>query len=411
MVMNGKQLYGINRLWANLKMGFHKELRGLSTKQKLALNYVVKESKLTRLGNQIYTNTFTPGFPSKAYDRFLQGVVATAKGLPAPVIVNFAVTAQCPCSCWHCSFAERPQKEVLSLEDLKAAIAASQDLGASVIGITGGEPLLRQELEEIIASIDQRSMPILFTTGFQLTAERVLALKQAGLQIPVISLDHYSAERHDRGRRRKGMHATAVKAIEMFKKAGFYVAVSFVPDRELVENRQEFFRTIEYFRDLGVNDMRLTSPILSGHLTGNPGALLSAEQVQTVFEAQKKCTDTPGYPGCFAYDFFESRHYYGCGAGYNYMFIDSQGNVCPCDFTMISFGNILQNPLAEVWHLMSSQFKKPGCGCYANRISGLMASKEPDHWPLGSMASQAIVKEVPPYDGQQVPEYYRRMGL
>lgn len=392
-------------------MGFHKELRGLSIRQKMALNYVAKESKLTRLGNHYYTNTFTPAFPSKAYDRFLKGVVATAKGQPTPVIVNFAVTPQCPCSCWHCSFADRTQKEVLSFQDLKTAISESQDLGASVIGLTGGEPLLRKDLEQITACIDQRSMPILFTTGFQLTAERVAALKQAGLQIPVISLDHYSAERHDRGRRRKGMHATAVKAIELFKAAGFYVAVSFVPDRELVENRQDFFHTIEFFRDLGVNDMRLTSPILSGHLTGNPGALLSTEQVQTVFEAQKKSTDTPGYPGCFAYDFFESRHYYGCGAGYNYMFVDSQGNVCPCDFTMISFGNILDNPLADTWRRMSQQFQKPGCGCYANRISGLMAANAPDHWPLDAKASEVIIREVPPYDRQQVPEYYRRMGL
>jgi len=31
------------------------------------------------------------------------------------------------------------------------------------------------------------------------------------------------------------------------------------------------------------------------------------------------------------------------------MFIDSQGNVCPCDFTMLSFGNILERPIQEIW--------------------------------------------------------------
>ena len=42
--------------------------------------------------------------------------------------------------------------------------------------------------------------------------------------------------------------------------------------------------------------MRLTSPILSGHLTNRPDELLTPEHVTTVFEIQKKCTATPGYP-------------------------------------------------------------------------------------------------------------------
>jgi hypothetical protein len=42
------------------------------------------------------------------------------------------------------------------------------------------------------------------------------------------------------------------------------VAVSFVPSRKLVDDKADFFKTIEFFRELGVNDMRLTSPILAG---------------------------------------------------------------------------------------------------------------------------------------------------
>ena len=347
--LNGEQLYGLRRFLATLKMGRHPALKGLTLKQKLALNYVSKESKLTRIGAKIYSNTFTPYFPSVAYDRFLKGVIQVAGGRPLPIVTNFAVTSRCPCRCWHCSFADRSRHDVLSLAQMKQSIAEVQMLGASVIGLTGGEPLLRNDLEDIIACIDERSMPLLFTTGYQLTAQRVKRLKTAGLEIPVVSLDHYDPDRHDQGRGRKGMHATAIKAIRMFQDEGMYVAVSFVPDRRLVADRGELFRTIDFFKDLGVNDMRLTSPILSGHLTARPEELLSAAHVATIFEVQKKCTQTPGYPGVFAYDFFESEHYYGCGAGYNYMFIDSQGNVCPCDFTMMSFGNIMERSLTDIW--------------------------------------------------------------
>jgi len=147
-------------------MGMNKDLRKLSFKKKLAMNYVSKESKLTRIGDKIYTNTFTPYFPSLAYDRFLKGVISISSGKPLPVVVNFAVTPRCPCNCWHCSFSDRSQKDILSLDQLKKAISDVQDIGASVIGLTGGEPLLRDDLEEIIASIDNRSMPISATTRF-----------------------------------------------------------------------------------------------------------------------------------------------------------------------------------------------------------------------------------------------------
>ncbi len=315
--LNGMQLYGLRRIWATLKMGMHKELKGLSLKQKLALNYVSRESKLTRLGDKIFTNTFTPYYPSLAYDRFLKGVVTIGAGKPYPVVTNFAITPQCPCNCWHCSFSDRSKSDVMTLDQLKQAISDVQALGASVIGFTGGEPLLRSDLEDIIAAVDERSMPIMFTTGYQLTIERIRRLKKAGLVIPVISLDHYQAEKHDEGRRKKGIFKQALNAIRMFKEEGFYVAVSFVPDKKLVDDRQELFKVIDFFRELGINDMRLTSPILSGHLTARPEEKLTPENVATIFEVQKLCTRTPGYPGVCASDYGGSALLYGCGAGDN----------------------------------------------------------------------------------------------
>ncbi|MBW1812730.1 MAG: radical SAM protein, partial [Deltaproteobacteria bacterium] len=134
--LNGKQLYGLQRLLMTFKMGMNKELKGLSLKQKLALNYVSKESKLTKIGSKIFSNTFTPYYPSLAYDRFLKGVISVSSGNPLPVITNFAVTSLCPCNCWHCSFSDRSKKDILSLKHLKSAISEVQDMGSSVIGIT-----------------------------------------------------------------------------------------------------------------------------------------------------------------------------------------------------------------------------------------------------------------------------------
>ena len=408
---NGKQLYGIQKVLTTLKMGMNQELKKLSVKQKLAMHYVSKESKLTRIGDKIYTNTFTPYFPSRAYDRFLKGVISVTSGNPLPVVTNFAVTPQCPCNCWHCSFSDRSKKDILSLDQLKKAISDVQDLGASVIGLTGGEPLLRDDLEDIIASIDNRSMPIIFTTGYKLTRDRVKSLKKAGLEIPVISLDHYSAKVHDKGRRKEGIFDDALNAIKLFQDEGFYVAVSFVPDKPLVSNRQEIFKVIEFFKEIGINDMRLTSPILSGKLTSKPEEQLTAENVKTIFEIQKKCTRTKGYPGVFAYDFFECEKYYGCGAGFNYMFVDSQGNVCPCDFTMLSFGNMLERPIKEIWKETNQHFCTPGLSCYANMSNDVVFSKKKAQWPLKKQATLEILEACPSYHEERLPEFYKRMGF
>ena len=408
---NGKQLYGIQKILTTLKMGMNNEIRKLPLRQKFAMNYVSKESKLTRIGDKIYTNTFTPYFPSLAYDRFLKGVITVSAGKPYPVVTNFAITPQCPCNCWHCSFSDRSKKDILSLEQLEKAIADVQDLGASVIGLTGGEPLLRDDLEDIIASIDKRSMPLLFTTGYRLTRERVKDLKRAGLEIPVVSLDHYKAEVHDKGRCKEGIFEYALNAIRLFQDEGFYVAVSFVPDKPLVSDRREILKVIDFFKDIGINDLRLTSPILSGKLTTKPEERLSPENVKTIFEIQKKCTQTKGYPGVFAYDFFESEKYYGCGAGFNYMFIDSQGNVCPCDFTMLSFGNIFERSLQEIWQETSRHFCIPGPACYANISNDVIFSKKKAEWPLKKQATLEILEECPSYDEKRLPEFYKRMGF
>jgi MoaA/NifB/PqqE/SkfB family radical SAM enzyme len=408
---NGTQLYGLRRWIALLRMARHAELRGLSLRQKLALRYVFKESKLTALDGKIFSNTFTPYYPSPAYDRFLRGVISAVSGRPRAVITNFAVTARCPCNCWHCSFSKRNPKDELTLEELKKAIAQVQDLGTSVIGLTGGEPLLRDDLEAIIASVGERSMPLLFTTGYELTPKRVKGLKAAGLEVPVISLDHYRPEVHDRGRRRKGMFESAVRAVEMFRAEGFYVAVSFVPDRRLVDDRDDLFRTIDFFRELGVNDMRLTSPILSGRLTSRPEEKLTEENVRTIFEIQRFCTRKKGYPGVFAYDFFESKRFYGCGAGYHYLFIDSQGNACPCDFTMMALGNIRESSIADIWREIRRRFPVPGCVCYANKSSEAIAARKSDEWPLSPEESRRILQVCPSYDPDEIPEFYRRWGL
>jgi MoaA/NifB/PqqE/SkfB family radical SAM enzyme len=409
--MVGEQLYGFRKIGAMLEMMKSPVMKTLTPRQLLAMSYVSGNSKLTRVGDRVYMNTFTPYFPSLAYERYVAGILKTVEGTPTPVMMNFAVTANCICDCWHCSFSDRTKKNQLSVAELKDAISQVQELGTSMIGFTGGEPLLRNDIEEIISLVGDRSMSLMFSTGYGLTPERVRALKSAGLGIPVVSLDHYDAAKHDKRRGKEGMHAVAIKAIEMYQAEGMYVAVSFVPDHELISNKEELYKTLAFFKSLGVNDMRLTSPILSGQLTDRPEEKLSKDDVKTVFDMQKFLVKNKGYPACFAYDVFESEKFYGCGAGFHFIFVDSSGNCCPCDFCSVSLGNMRERPIRDIWAEYTKIFRAPGCSCYANAISEPIASLKTTVRPLSVEDSRKIIQGTPSFTPGKVPTFYRKMGF
>lgn len=409
--MVGTQLYGFQKISGMMEMLKSPVMKTLSLRQMLAMNYVSNNSKLTRVGDRLYMNTFTPYYPSEAYERYVAGILQTVKGQPTPVMMNFAVTANCICNCWHCSAADRTKKNQLTLEEYRDAITQIQDLGTSMIGFTGGEPLLRNDIVDIISLVGNKSMSLMFTTGFGLTPEKVRELKSAGLGIPVISLDHYKPEIHDKRRGREGMHATAIKAIEMFQAEGMYVAISFVPDRALVSDPEELYKTLDFFKSLGVNDMRLTSPILSGHLNDHPEEKLSAEDVKRVNQVQKFLIKNKGYPACFAYDVFESEKFYGCGAGFHFIYVDSSGNVCPCDFCSVTLGNMRERPIRDIWNEYSKIFRAPGLSCYANKLSDPIKETHTEVRPLSVEKSKEIIRACPSLTQGKVPKFYRMMGF
>ena len=97
-------------------------------------------------------------------------------------------------------------------------------------------------------------------------------------------------------------------------------------------------------------------------------------------------------------------------AGYNYLFVDSRGNACPCDFTMMSMGNLRQQPLHEIWLRMSERFHTPGLSCYASRIAERVADAGIQEWPLPREASEAIHDACPCHE-ERLPRFYREMGF
>jgi MoaA/NifB/PqqE/SkfB family radical SAM enzyme len=124
-----------------------------------------------------------------------------------PVLVHFEVTMRCNAGCGFCDYWKTDPAE--KARELKSFADAARRFAPMMITFTGGEPLLRRDLEEIVAGV-ARAVPhtylTLITHGGMLTLGRAQALWDAGLVQINISLD-YLDERHDAARKIPGLAA------------------------------------------------------------------------------------------------------------------------------------------------------------------------------------------------------------
>src|SRR5512136_1240397 len=126
-------------------------------------DYFAKE-KAIPFGEQFVVNTHFPPYPSPAFDHlaahFAQLGDAATRRLYS---VTLAVTNRCPFNCWHCYNAGRSQED-MPLDVLRSLAKQLQELGAVMVTLTGGEPLLRDDLDDIVRAYDARSCLVLGTT-------------------------------------------------------------------------------------------------------------------------------------------------------------------------------------------------------------------------------------------------------
>jgi len=107
-----------------------------------------------------------------------------------PILVHIIPMRQCNLACTYCNEFDDFSKPV-PLEELKKRLDALADMGTSIITISGGEPLMHPDLDEVIRHIRQRGMIAgLITNGFYLNKERIERLNEAGLEHLQISIDN-----------------------------------------------------------------------------------------------------------------------------------------------------------------------------------------------------------------------------
>lgn len=140
--------------------------------------------------------------------------------------LRISVTDRCNIRCFYCMPQEnvtfKPRAEILTFEEIERVARSAAVLGVNKLRLTGGEPLVRAELPELVrrlASIEGVEDIALTTNGI-LLARDAQALKDAGLDRVNISLDTLREEAFQQISRREGLHQV-LEGIEAAQRVGF----------------------------------------------------------------------------------------------------------------------------------------------------------------------------------------------
>jgi MoaA/NifB/PqqE/SkfB family radical SAM enzyme len=145
---------------------------------------------------------------------------AWLKARRRPVLVQFEVTRRCNARCGFCDYWKTPAET--KADELKSFADAARFFNPMVVIFTGGEPLIRRDLEDVVASVAgaiRLKYLGVITHGGMLTPERARALWDAGLNQFSISLD-YLDERHDRARGIPGLVAKIFRTVDAMRAGG-----------------------------------------------------------------------------------------------------------------------------------------------------------------------------------------------
>ena len=379
--------------------------------------FTTGEERVVRHDGMLVYSSFLPPIPSKAADQVLRSMDdSDGKGLfeamvtgkrTAPISMYVAVTESCPYRCQHCSAIGRRHVPDLTTQDMKTLLRDLQDMGTAIIGLTGGEPLVRNDLCELISSIDDRSMAILFTSGFGLTREKAHALKDAGLFAVGISLDSADAATMDARRGHAGAFGQAVNAVKHCRAAGLYTMTQTVAGRDSIRTGK-LLDIVRLSRDIGAQEVRILENMPSGRLSKiTPDRILTSDERAALRQFHADMNKRKGFPKVAVFAHTEDATRFGCGAGTQHSYIDASGNLYPCDFVPLAFGNIRERPIAALWKEMHRAIGTSRKTCMVMELYAKKLLANIDSLPAEPQTSHDIITRLDTMD--TMPGFYQRL--
>ena len=311
-----------------------------------------------------------------------------------PFLAIWEVTQSCDLACKHCRAAAQPiaHPDELTNAEGKALIDQIAAMGVPIFVFTGGDPLTRADVFELIRYAADKGVQVALTASATplLTREAIFKLKEAGLVRLGISLDGSNPQIHDAFRGLPGAYARTIQAIEWANEAGIPIQVHTTISRHNADDLDNLCALFEKLAIVMWNVFFLV-PVGRGQLDD----LLDGEEFERIFgqiyelshrvNFQIKTTEAMHYRRYLLQNNLEERKM-GHGSGHpgnvqraaamayepgsptsdaktrtaswatrrvndgkGFLFVSHVGNVYPSGFLPIHAGNIRETPLSEIY--------------------------------------------------------------
>ena len=271
----------------------------------------------------------------------------------APRIISWNITLRCPLKCSHCyvDAGETEADGVLSTHEAFSVIDQIRATGTPVVVLSGGEPLLRDDVFDIARyGTEQGLRMVMGTSGYFIDQNIAEKLSDSGIRAVAISLDSKNATWHDSFRGLDGVWEKAVAAIGHCRDAGIGVQINMSVMRSAIRDVED---VIGLGTSLGVRDYQLFFPIPTGRARQiEPRSPEEYEDLIRQILIRYRDSDLNIRPTCapqfrrIADELGIQNPAWGrgCLAGITYCRIFANGDVTPCPYLPVSAGNVRTTP-------------------------------------------------------------------
>ena len=285
--------------------------------------------------------------------------------------IFWETTLRCNAKCKHCgsSAGGTNYPDELTTQEIKDFFKqTAKDFNANTIwlDITGGEPLLRQDLFEVMEYVTSLGFRWGMTTnGMLITDDVVSKMEKTHLESISISIDGLE-KTHDEFRKVKGSFKKIVEGIKKLQKADFLKVLT-VTTVVSKENISELHDIYNFLVDLGIKRWRIMSVDLIGRTTND--MLLDSKETKEVLDfikenRNKKITIVYGCPSFLGMDYEKEVRdgFFYCRTGINIASILYNGDIFVCPnvprIPRLIQGNIRDDNFKDIWDNKFEEFRK-----------------------------------------------------
>lgn len=373
----------------------------------------MKHNKYVKIGKDIKMNLYVPAYPSKAFFYACRKMLEFEKKLPC-ITVLVSVTSACRYHCNHC-YQKHDIGKDSDIDILIETIKKMQQMGIAFFNIEGGEPfLVYEKLLKVCKVIDYRSEIIINTTGDGVTLDRLKELKSLGnVTALMFSLHSDTAEGLNAFTGSNNAWENMTSAISAAHEAGIGVTFNSCLQNESFSDGT-FEKIMEVAKNFNAVLIQLIKPKPAGGWLHGGAKMFSDNDVKILKEkvnAYNKLQKYKNYPFAYSQLMEEEPEMFGCTAGgTDRFYINAKGDVQPCEFLNISFGNIHSENFDIIYQRMREIFQTPGdcwlCEQCAQDIYKIFKDSKTDTLPLNKQLSEQIYKN---WKRGEIPDFYKKI--